>query len=281
MAIFTNRALLTYNNGSTGSNIVTGEIRESLTATKNALTETYTPGSTVTYLVHLFNSGSNALTGLTVTDDLGAYPFGGGSIVPLSYVEGSLRYFVNGVLQPTPIVGGTAPLTVSGISVPAGGEALIAYEALVNDLAPLGDGAFITNTVNVTGASTATATETITAAAGTELAIIKALEPESVAAGGQITYIFTIENYGSTAAVATDNLSVTDTFLPILQNVSVSYNGSAWTEGVQYTYDEATGVFVTNPGQITVPAATFSQDPVTGEWNTVPGVAIVTVVGTV
>ena len=50
------------------------------------------------------------------------------------------------------------------------------------------------------------------------------------------------------------------------------------TEG--YTYDQATGTFVTVPGVITVPAATFVRDTATGAWTVTPGVTRLTVTGT-
>ena len=74
---------------------------------------------------------------------------------------------------------------------------------------------------------------------------------------------------------------VTDTFNPILNPISVTYNGATWTEGVNYTYSETTGEFATLPGQITVPAATYTQDPESGIITETPGFAIITVTGTV
>ena len=89
------------------------------------------------------------------------------------------------------------------------------------------------------------------------------------------------QNSGNQAVVATDNAAITDTFDPILTALTVTFNGTAWTEGVQYTYDEATGLFTTNPGQITVPAATYTQDPVTGAYTVTPGIATLIVTGTI
>jgi len=80
---------------------------------------------------------------------------------------------------------------------------------------------------------------------------------------------------------ATDNASVTDTFDPILTDLTVTYDGTPWTEGTDYTYDETTGVFTTVPGRILVPAATFTQDPDTGVWTTDPGVGTLVVTGTI
>ncbi len=81
--------------------------------------------------------------------------------------------------------------------------------------------------------------------------------------------------------MATDNAVISDVFDPILRDLTVSFNGMTWTEGVQYTYDESTGSFVTVVGQITVPAATFAQDPATGVWAVNPGVSTLIVSGTV
>ena len=97
----------------------------------------------------------------------------------------------------------------------------------------------------------------------------------------QITYTFLIQNTGNTAVVATDNAVVTDTFDPILSNLVVSLDGTPWTQGVQYSYAPATGVFTTNPGQILVPAATYTQDSTTGAYSITPGTATLTVIGTV
>ena len=98
---------------------------------------------------------------------------------------------------------------------------------------------------------------------------------------GQITYTFVIQNTGNTPVVATDNAVITDTFDPALSNLTVTYEGTAWTAPANYTYNPATGQFATNPGQITVPAATYTQDPVTGAVIIQPGVTTLTVTGTV
>lgn len=97
---------------------------------------------------------------------------------------------------------------------------------------------------------------------------------------GQITYTFVISNTGNTEATATGNVVVTDTFAPILRNIAVTYNGTAWTEGTNYTYNAATGVFTTLAGQITVPAATFTQNT-DGTFTVTPGTATLVITGTV
>ena len=282
MAIFTNQAVLSYRNGAVSSNIVTGEIIEVLTVTKDSLLDTYSAGDTVTYVVGIFNSGSTPLTSVTVTDDLGAYPFGATTLVPLTYVNGSMSYYVNGILQPTPTVTVGTNLVVSGLTVPANGYAQLIYQVRVNEFAPVAVGGQIVNTVTATsGGEIATAQEIITVAQTPILAITKGINPTTVSENGQLTYTFTVQNLGNTEAGALDALVITDVFDPALDPITVTYNGTLWTDGVEYNYDPVSGLFTTVAGNITVPAATFTQDPVTGEWNVTPGIATLVVTGTV
>jgi len=284
MATFTNQATLSYNNTVTTSNITTGEIVEVLSASKTAVVDTYAIGDSVTYVISLVNAGTAPFTGLTVTDSLGSYPLDTANVTPLDYVDGSLLYYVNGALQTTPAVTAGPPLVISGITVPAGGNATLVYQATVNRFAPPAAGGTITNEAVISGDSLSTpitVTETVGALSQPLLTISKSLSPTTVSENGQITYTFVIQNSGSREALATDDLTVSDTFAPILENIAVTLNGQPLSEGVQYTYDETTGESVTTPGQITVPAATFTQDPVTGVWTTSPGVSVLTVTGTV
>lgn len=287
MPAFTNQATLSYQGNVVNSNIVTGELQEVLAITKTAVTETYNGGDTKTYVVTIVNSGTTPFTGLTVTDDLGRYDYTGGtapvSLVPQEYVDGSVRYYVNGVLQTAPTAAGGPPLTIGGINVPAGGNATLVYEVRLNEFAPLGDGGTVANNVTLSGAGATpvTALETITAADTVDLAITKALNPTVVTENGELTYTFTIENRGGAEADAAEGIVLTDTFNPILNPITATLNGNTLTEGTDYTYDRTTGIFTVNSGVITVPAATFTQDTATGRWNTVPGTSTLTVTGTV
>ena len=283
MATFYNQATLNYNNTTTTSNITTGEIVDSLTATKTALVPTYTSGDNVTYVISIVNSGTTDYTGLTVTDNLGAYTYNTSTVYPLTYTPDSIRYYINGALQATPTIGATRPLTLTGISVPAGGNTTIVYETTANNFAPPTAASTITNTVTITGTGLTepvTATETVTVLAAPMLNISKSLSPTNINGNGQITYTFIIQNMGNTAAAATDNATIIDTFTPALSNITVTYNGDTMPVTTFYTYDETTGLFQTVPGQITVPAATFTQST-TGEYTVTPGIATVTVTGTI
>ena len=282
MATITNQAALSYNGVTTLSNIAVGELMEVLTATKTAADTTYTAGGIKTFVISLVNSSAAALTGLTVTDTLGSYTFSGNTLYPLTYVTGSLLYYVNGALQATPTVTATAPLTVTGVTVPAGGSAMLIYTARVNEYAPLGVEDSITNTATITGGgltSSVTATETINASPAPQLAISKSISPTMVAENGTLTYTLTLQNRGNTAADAGDELVITDTFDPILKKLTVRFNGTLWTQGVHYTYDETTGTFATVVGALTVPAATFTQDAATGVFTVDPGTSELTITG--
>ena len=284
MAIFSNQATLVYNGNTVESNIAYGEILDVLAATKTAVEGTYAPGQLVTYVVTLRNTSSGVLSDLTVTDDLGGYTFNGTTVYPLTYEAGSAALFVDGIPQAAPAVVSGPPLVVSGISIHAGSDAVLVYQARANDFADPAAGGTIVNTITATGNginTPITATETVTAASAPQLSISKSISPAQVVDNDRVTYTFVIQNTGNEAVVATDNATITDVFDPILSALTVTFNGAIWTQGVQYNYNQATGVFTTNPGQIVVPAATYTQDPVTGAYTAVPGTATLIVTGTI
>ena len=283
MAVFTNFATLSYNGVTRNSNTVTGEIMETIAVEKTAVSTEYSAGETLSYAVGLVNSGSTDVTGLTATDDLGAYELDGATLYPLSYVDGTARLIVNGELQAAPTVTVDPPLVFSGIDIPAGGSAVLIYEADVTGFAPLAPDSEITNTVIVTGGAVSvplTASATVGTMDEANLSISKALNPCIVPANGEITYTFEITNTGNTEAEAADSVVVSDNFDPILSNIAVSFNGAAWSRSVQYSYDETTGAFTTLPGQITVPSASYTRNT-DGTWTVEPGTATLTVSGTI
>ena len=98
-------------------------------------------------------------------------------------------------------------------------------------------------------------------------------------AGGP--YTLTVRNRGSSEAGAEGNPVLSDTFAPPLTGVTVTYNGTPWTEGQQYAYSETTGVFTTSDGALTVPAATFSRDETTGAVTVTPGQSVIVITGVI
>lgn len=283
MATFYNQATLSYQDTTVSSNIVTGQIVQPLTVTKTAVNETYQPGTILTYVVSIRNTGGTPFTGLTLTDDLGAYRLqNGNTVVPLDYVEGSVLYFLDGVPQDDPDVTDVSPLTITGITVPAEGNAIVLYQAVANEYAPLGRRGKIKNCVEVSGTRVPcdlTACAVVRAEDDPVLSISKALSPASVEENGRLTYTLVMENRGRMEACG--DVVLTDEFDPILSDLEVTYNGAPWTEGEHYTYNENTGLFTSLAGQITIPAATAEQDPQTGVWSMIPGAATVVVTGTI
>lgn len=283
MAQFTNQAQLSYNNSTVNSNLVTGQLQEVLSATKTAVNTSYREGDTVTYAVNLINSGTAPLTGLSVSDNLGAYSSeAGATYLPLSYVNGTVRSFINGVLQPAPAVTAGNPLLIEGITVPAGGNVTLLYDARVNAYADPTATGTLTNTATVSGGGITplTASATLPATGDARLSITKSISPVPVVENGILTYSFLIENTGSSPADADGNVTVSDTFQPTLSDLAVTLNGTPLAVGTDYTYNEATGAFATVPGRITVPAATFARNA-EGAFVTTPGVATLVVSGRV
>lgn len=283
MAQFTNQAQIRYGNAVANSNIAVGEILEVLSASKTAVRSTYGQNDSVTYVVSIVNAGTVPVTGLTLSDNLGAYTFGTGSLTPLTYVEGTVKYYVNGTLQTAPAVTETPVFTITGITVPAGGNATIIYEAMVNQYAPLDAGSSITNNANISGGGITpiTVDEIVRAQTAPLLTITKSISPVPVTENGTITYTFLIQNGGSADADAASGVTVSDNFDPVLTNLTATYNGTTLVPGTDYTYNETSGEFVTTAGRITVPAAAFTQDATTGIWATNPGVGTLVVTGTI
>ncbi|MCQ2485063.1 MAG: DUF11 domain-containing protein [Clostridia bacterium] len=286
MATFTNQATLSYNNNVRNSNIVTGEILDAISITKTAAQDSYRQGDSVTYVINIVNSGTTNFTNLTVTDNLGAYttPDGTGTAVPLTYNDGTVRYFVNGVPQTTPAAVAGPPLQITGIDVPAGGNATIIYTADTNEFTPLGEASTLVNTAEVTGTGIAAQTqaqETLAIETAPNLSITKSVNPTVIRGNEPLTYTFVVTNTGNEEADATDNLIISDTFNPRLDISEVAVDGTALTPGGEYNYNEATGEFATVGGRVTVPPAQYTQDPATGAVTITPGISTVTVTGTV
>ena len=285
MATFYNRATLSFGGETLNSNTTEAELLSGLKLTKTAVTPIYSIGGNAVYAVTLSNMGSVAYNNLTVADDLGAYTIpGGATAVPLTYVDGSVIYYLNGVEQAAPVVTTAGNLEIEGINLPAGGTATFIYEVRANEFAPIAAGSTITNTASVdggTGIGVLTDTAQIAVKEAPSLTIAKAVCPAVITDNAELTYTVIVQNLGNTPIVATDGVIISDVFNPALSGITVTLDGVVLVAGTGYTYDEVTGAFATTDGTVTVPAATFTQDPVTGAITTTPGVTVLTVTGTV
>ena len=282
MATFYNQASLSYNGLVTNSNITEGEIINSITVTKTPLNASYSIGSSIAYAISIQNADVGDLCSLSITDDLGAYTVGENTVYPLSYVENSVRYYLNGVESDAPTVTSTAPLTISDIDVPGESNILIIYEASTNEFTPPAAQSSITNTVTATGCCITdpiTAEATVTISTSTALTIAKSVCPDTVVGCGELTYTFVLQNTGNAAADAASNVVIRDVFNPKFESVSVTVDGQI-APTTAYSYDSVTGLFQTTEGALIVPAATFTQNP-DGTITTTPGVTVVKVTGEV
>lgn len=284
MATFTNQATLTYAGGArvVTSNTTSGQMQDPLVLQKTANATTYNPGDTITYVVTITNNSATTSGSLRVNDDMGSYLYSGNTVYSLSYVPGSIIYLSNGALQTAPTVSTTGgPLNIYALTVPGNGNITLIYQATLTTYAPLAQGSGITNTAtayNSNNVALASGSTTVQAASSPYLTITKSLSPTLVSSGGTITYTFQIMNYGNSPANTDTGIIIRDTFTPAFDTIAVTYNGTTWTEGTDYTYTN--GTLTTTEGNISVSAATYTVDTTTGAITVNPGISTVIVTGT-
>ena len=265
------------------SNIAEISVESAIGFTKTSLGNTYNDNSVLTYILTVTNSSGSDITGSTITDNLGTYVFGSTELTPLEYVAPAVL-LINGQDVSTQL--GVDTTTVGSLiftipTIPAGTTANIIYKAQVNDYAPLAIDSTIVNTSTFESNSECadtTASATVSVANIANISIIKQMCPNPVICGDTITYTIKIYNYGNTAA---ENVVLTDDFNPAPANITVSRDGVLLL-GTDYTYVDGT-LTVPSAGAtpVTVPAATFVQDPVTGIVSITPGVVEYTITGTI
>lgn len=279
-----NQATLSYQysgqSASAASNIATALLTDPVTLSKVSLESSYQAGGELTFAVNFVNGAGTALNDITVTDNMGTYALGAGSVTPL-FIDSLAMLFIDGVysgaLTPTPGINSVS-FTVPALA--AGSNAEILYTAKLNDIAPLAVGSAITNTVTLTATglvTPVTASSTVTVADYANVTISKSMCPASVTDGSQLTYNFEVYNYGNTEAT---DIVLTDTFSPAPTAITVSVNGTT-VPPANYTY--AGGVLTLPTGgayTLSLPPATFTQDPSTGVITTAPSTMTISVVGT-
>lgn len=284
--LITNQASVAYEyngqNVSVLSNVASATLNEPLTAEKVSIQSVYRYGDEIAYSVSFENSGASTLSGVSVTDNLGTYtpPGGGDAVTPLTYLAPAIL-LIDGVYSGniTPVVGQES-VTFTLPALAAGSRAQILYRATVNTFAPLTPGATITNTATISaagGGAPVSADNTITVDEYAQVAVTKTMTPSSVVDGDVLTYTFVINNYGNAPA---ENIVLRDAFDPAPQDITVQLNGVTQV-ATSYTY--INGV-LTFPAQgssdtLSLPAATITQDPATGEVTIVPSSLTITVTG--
>ena len=223
-------------------------------------------------------STTNPLTNVQITDNLGTFTNSGITLTPLTFV-GPAKLYLNGIFNQdlTPV---TQPnsFTFTIPSVPAETTAMIVYQAIVNNTAPLQTGASITNITTFIAdgmANQVTASANITIDNYANVSIVKSMSPNPVTSGSPLTYTFNIYNYGNVAA---ERVVLTDTFSPAPDDISITLNGTVLSNA-DYTYTNGILTLPSTTGtSFTIPAATFTRNA-DGTINTNPGTATVVVQG--
>lgn len=287
MAIIENFATVRYTSGGVAetavSNVAEVTLTSSVTLSKVPLGSTYGNDSLLTYILTVQNTSDAAITGITITDDLGTFPYGTATLTPLSFGENAVL-LINGQDSTASLTVDSTDPTLLRFTLPtlaAGATANIVYTAEVNDFAPLEAGGSIVNNATLTAdaeCADGTATATVTAEEGADLSVFKQMSPNPVVCGSTLTYTLRVSNYGNSLA---ENVQLTDVFDPIPDNITVTRNGAV-LPATDYTYEN--GVLTISAGAPTgdtVPAATFTRDPVTGAVAITPGVVEYVITGTI
>lgn len=287
MAIIENFATVRYTSGgvteTTVSNLAQIDLTSSVTLSKLPLGAVYGNDSLLTYILTVQNTSDVALSGVVIEDNLGTFSYEASELTPLTY-GGSAVLLINGQ-------DATASLTVTSadpstliFSLPplaAGATANVVYTARVNEFAPLESGATIVNTAVLRADSDCaegTATATVTVEDGASLSVFKQMSPNPVVCGSTVTYSIRVSNYGNAPA---EDVQLTDVFDPAPENISVTRNGVPLV-ATDYTYEN--GVLSIIAGSATgdtVPAASFTRDPVTGAVSITPGEVEYVITGTI
>lgn len=286
---FQNIANLSYNYGdgntrTVQSNTVTGQIMDSLSMQKMVINPNYCLYENLTYVITIKNSGDTAYNNLVVTDNLGSYTLENTTVTPLDFIPNTSYISINSA-DLTPISTSNVSDNSISFTIPtlaSGDTAKIFFTSRTNDFAPLTAGSTIVNISslsqgnNVDSLENITASATATASECPRVEITKYMSPDTLVAGGPVSYTFTVSNYGNVEAT---NLQITDRFqdgaVPT-QIDSVTINSVPYTD---YTYVDGLLTIGSNQS-LELPPATFSQDPSTGIITSIPSVMSVVVNGT-
>lgn len=276
-----NQAQVTYSYGALTDTVLSNTTNTTLVdpytleVTKTAVTPSVTAGGDVVYVVRVENTGTGVLYNPTVTDDLAT---GTGTTAPLSYVDGSAKFYVNGEPSTgTATEGVNNVVFVSTATLQTGDNLIVVYAARKTD----NQAEDIVNTASVSAnagsvdgtAVTGTDSETVTIETSANVTVFKAADKDTVAPGNTLTYTFTLMNTGNSAA---ESIQFVDAFPAEFTVNTVSYT----VDGAE-TPIEAADYTITPPNTLTIPSTDTLSISVPAATAAGPGITIITVTGTV
>ena len=258
MAEITNSANVSYTySGASSTEQSTSNVTQtnvtyssSIGITKMVLSSGFIPGENISFMIRVTNTGTDPLSNIVVTDNLGAYNDGTRAvIVPLEYILGTAAESVNHgnwtMVTPT----STNPLTFNIDSMEPGDVVEITYTVNVSDSFQ-GSEITTTSTADANGVGCEVSDEasvTIGEASFAHLVVEKTGSADDISTGEDFTYTITIKNTGNIDATG---VVVTD-YIPsdfLLENVNMVQNGSTTplTPDTDYTLQD---------GLLTIPAS--------------------------
>lgn len=283
-----NTASLTFQYGSqkgyVSSNVAVTTLQDLLTASKSSLGDSYSQNSEISFIISINNNNTDTIKNIKVQEDLGTYCLGqeicDASFTPLSYVGPSLLYIggtFSSNIEPR-ISNGKLIFEIQ--SIPARSNALIFYKTITNNFSPLTSGSQITTTATISSENTSnilTASTSITVKDEADIRIIKNMNPNPILSGEKITYNFSLYNYGNTEAT---NVTLNDTFAPAPNAVNVYLNSQELSPSdFSYANGTLTIPSYNSDTSISIPAANFIQDTITGLISIEPGITSIMVTG--
>ena len=260
MASISNQAQVSFSyEGATGtrsnnSNVVNATLLDeySLSVEKTTSKNCYRPGDTLTYFIQVINTGCGCLKNFHITDNLGDEGY-------LTYVEGSARLIVGGILEEiTPTSVSPLEFDVSDRLEREEGFVILYNVEVVEELSE--EVNEITNTVEVRGYPCgcdcrdnkncvhAEDSATITKCEFAEVLITKQASSDTYCCDEEIDFYITLTNTGTidaTDVVVTDSLPENFT----LTSIFMENNGDVYEFGpAEYTLDSAN--FLTLPNAV-------------------------------
>lgn len=268
--------------GTAISNTANIVLEDTLSISKSCLMNDYFLADNIVYSVSITNNSALPISKVRIKENLGTYKINTGSVsvTPLSYAN-SFEYYINGVRQITadPKIYSDKIIFDAG-TIPPISTALLFYTVKVTDKAPLKSKSFIENKTFITSSlseKSFEASHTINVRDSAEIRIIKQIRTSKIISDGGIGYGLLIYNYGNTDAT---NVAIKDNLISEISAIKITVNSRQLDFG-DFSYRSGT-LQIPSYGTetaISVPAATFSQDEVSGRVNVTPGYTEIAVEG--